>query len=332
MSYGDGIQIDRSELEKLMNKQGIGVEAVKKEPLTVGTIIMRGISLIIAFAYFILLIYGEELVGKDSEFLLSLDIFSDIEKPNKVIRIIGLIIFTLSISRILQFFISLLARNKGITKRTGVALIELIQNLVKYVSIIILLFLILSALGVNTAELLAGLGILSLIFGLGVTSLIEDIVAGFFIIAEHLFDVGDIVVIDDFRGTVLSIGIRSTQLEDEGGDILILRNSSIESLVNMTNHLSYAICDIPISADVPFEKVEEVIKNAELENLMEQYDDIEGGPFYLGLSEIQESGIQLITFVAICQESKRYSVQRIMNRELKILFDNNDIQLGGDEE
>ena len=133
------------------------------------------------------------------------------------------------------------------TKKTGRAIIELLGNLVKYVAYIVLIFLILNAMGVNTAELLAGLGILGLIIGLGVTSLIEDIVAGIFIIAEQTFDVGDIIVLDGYRGTVVSIGIRSTKIADVGGDILTVRNSSIGSVVNLTDRTSCAAISIPLS-------------------------------------------------------------------------------------
>lgn len=178
---------------------------------------------------------------------------------NKLLRIASLAILTLSLGGILHFLIGSIARSRTVTKRTGRAVLGLLGNSVKYIAVVVLIFLILSALGVDTAELLAGLGILSLILGLGLTSLIEDIIEGIFIVGERLFNVGDIVVVDDFCGKVLSIGIRSTQIEDDGGDILIMRNSAIENLVNMTNRASYAVCDLPVSPSVPFSKVEEVI-------------------------------------------------------------------------
>ena len=278
--------------------------------------------------YLALLAFGKYFLPEDGEFLTSLNVFSGVEAPNHLIRVVSLAILTLGVSEILRFLISRWAHNKALTKQTGVALLELLGNFVRYAAVLVMVFLILGALGVDTTELLAGLGILALIIGMGVESLVEDVVAGIFIIAEHLFDVGDIVVVDEFRGTVISIGIRSTQIEDEGGDILIMRNSSIENLVNMTNHASYAICDFPIDPGESISHVEEVIQNAHLEKLRETYPEIEKGPFYLGLSEITEEGIQIITFVSICQENTKYQVQRVLNRELKLMFEGNDIALG----
>lgn len=325
-----GLQFDKTELQRLMQEQGVDPTPEDKEQKTASPKSKaRKIALIaVAVVYFIVLAFGRYFLPADNEIMRSLDVFSGEDAPNRLIRIASYAILTLSVSGIIRFFIARMAHNKNLTKRTGVAVIELLGNFVKYAAVLVLVFLALSAAGVNTAELLAGLGILSLVLGLGVTSLVEDVVAGIFIIGERLFDVGDIVVVDDFRGTVLSIGIRSTQIEDDGGDIMILRNSTIENLVNMTNRASYAICDIPVNPLESFAHVEEVIKDAHLETLKERYPEIEKGPFYLGLSEINDKGVQIVTFVAICQEHTKYWIQRIMNRELKLLFESNGIKLG----
>lgn len=330
---GAATQFDKTELQRLMQEQGVDPRPEEeKKPEPTHKKAGRAVMLLVMIAYFTFLIFGKFFLPEDNAVLLSMNVFSQEEAPNRLIRIASLAILTLSASAILRFIIGRMAKDSKLTKRTGRAVIDLLGNFVKYIAVLVLVFLLLSALGVDTAELLAGLGILGLVLGLGVTSLVEDVVAGIFIIGEHLFDVGDIVVVDDFRGRILSIGIRSTQIEDDGGDILIMRNSSIENLVNMTNRSSYAICDIPVAAAESYAHVEEVIKNAHLENLREQYPEIEKGPFFLGLSEIGESGVQIITFVAICQENTKYWIQRIMNRELKILFEQNDIQLGEPED
>ena len=326
---GPGVQLDRSDLKKMMEKKGINTDALdkqkKKEP-TSGDRTKLAVAIVVFIVYYVVMLFGRFFIPADNEIYRSLDIFYEGDDIIKLVRLLSYALLTLSISLVLRAFIYYLEKHSALAKRTGVAVMELLGNLVKYLAVLILVFLFLSAIGVDTAQLLAGLGILSLILGLGVTSLVEDIVAGIFIIAEHLFDVGDIVVVDDFRGTVISIGIRSTQIEDEGGDILVLRNSAIESLVNMTDRLSYAICEIPISAEETVERVENVVE-AGLDEMKDHISDIEQGPFYLGISEMHADGM-ILTFVAICQENSKYWVQRQMNRELKLLFDKNEIALG----
>jgi small conductance mechanosensitive channel len=322
-------KIGEKEMEKLRKGSKNAQKEEKKETVSAGTVIFRVCRWVIAVAYFALLLFGKRFLPQEGMFLSSLDLFSGAENPNHLIRIVSLCILTLSISAILQFIIDKMANNKNITKKTGRAIIELLGNLVKYVAYIVLIFLILNAMGVNTAELLAGLGILGLIIGLGVTSLIEDIVAGIFIIAEHTFDVGDIIVLDGYRGTVVSIGIRSTKIADIGGDILTVRNSSIGSVVNLTDRVSCAALTIPLAPQESLERVETVIKNAHIGDIAEKYSDImEGAPLYLGLCDITKKGVQMLLFIAACNEEKRYDVERALYHEIKTIFDNNNIQLG----
>ena len=111
----------------------------------------------------------------------------------------------------------------------------------KYTAVLVLFFMILRTLGMNITELLAGVGILSMIVGLGAESIVADIVAGFFIIIERLYDVGDIITVDGFYGEVIAIGIRSTKIEDKCQNIKIIRNSSIGTLINMTEKKAVTI-------------------------------------------------------------------------------------------
>ncbi|MEG0167466.1 MAG: mechanosensitive ion channel, partial [Ruthenibacterium sp.] len=69
-----------------------------------------------------------------------------------------------------------------------------------------------SLLGVNVTGIFASLGLLGLVVGFGAQSLIGDIITGIFIIFEGQYNIGDIIILDGFRGTVKEIGIRTTRL------------------------------------------------------------------------------------------------------------------------
>lgn len=93
---------------------------------------------------------------------------------------------------------------------------NLLLSIVRYLSVIAGIFWSLSILGFNTTAVLASVGIIGLIVGFGAQSLIEDILTGIFIIFEGEYNIGDIIILDDFRGTVRSIGVRTTVIEDAG--------------------------------------------------------------------------------------------------------------------
>ena len=88
------------------------------------------------------------------------------------------------------------------------------------------------------------------------------------------------IVVDNFRGTVKEIGIRTTQIEDAGGNVKVVTNSDIRTLVNMTSQLSLAISEVDIEYGESLERVELVIKD-NLKTIRNNIPDIAEGPFYI---------------------------------------------------
>ncbi len=207
----------------------------------------------------------------------------------------------------------------------GTTIVRLVNSFVKYIVAIIALLLILNAWGVDAAALWASAGILSLIIGLGAQSLISDIIAGVFIVFEGDFQVGDIVIIDGWRGTVDEIGIRTTKIIDWQGNIKILNNSAISSIINQTKELSVTTCVVSIAYQESIPQVELVIQN-NLDRLKAAIPEIIDGPYYKGVDKLNDSSVDLL-FVATVKESDYYVVQRALNREIKILFDENGINI-----
>ena len=241
--------------------------------------------------------------------------------PDIILRILSLSFVIFSITYLIRFIL----KGIGPKLKRGQALANLLSSFAKYLGAIILIFAILGTLGVDTTVLLASAGILSLIVGLGAQPLIEDIFAGIFIVFERTFEIGDIIVVDGFRGTVKEMGIRTTKIEDAGGDVKVINNSDIRTLINMTSKLSTAVCDISISYNEDIEKVEQVL-NENLGKIKEKYKPIVNGPTYVGVQSLADSAV-IIRITAECNEMMRYQVQRDINREVKIIFEKNNIQI-----
>ncbi len=204
-------------------------------------------------------------------------------------------------------------------------ILGLIKSIIKWVVIIIAILLVLGAFGVDTSTLLASAGILALVIGLGAQSLIADIIAGFFIVFEGEYEVGDIITIDGFRGTVSDIGIRVTKVMDAGGNVKIINNSDIKNIINQTSELSYAKCTMSIDYGEDLKRVEEVFKQ-NIERLKKNVIGMVDDPIYKGVSELGSSSVNLL-FIAKCKESDIYQVQRDMNRELYLIFNENNITI-----
>lgn len=284
-------------------------------------LVVKIVLLSIAAVYFFLLIVGRWLFSSGNAFYKGINIFASKDGANVWLRSLSYVIFLLTLSYLVRTTLKHIA--KKLVK--GKAVIDLLCSFIKYIAAIALVFAVLSVWGVNTTALLAGVGILSLIVGLGAQPLIEDIIAGLFIVFEHVFEVGDIIVVDNFRGTVKEIGIRTTQIEDTGGNVKVVNNSDIRTLVNMTSQLSIAISEVDIEYGESLERVELVIKD-NLDNIKNNIPDIVEGPFYMGVSELGQSGVKL-RFTAKCPESLKFQVERDLNRQIKLLFDKNKINI-----
>ena len=171
-----------------------------------------------------------------------------------IIRTVQIVVIAIAAGYIL----TLLAKITFESKKT-ITVALLLLNLAKWVVAIASVFLIMGAWGADTTMMLASAGVLTLIIGLGSQALVQDILAGIFIVFEGDFQVGDIVIIDGWRGEVKAIGIRTTKLVDAGGNIKIINNADIRSTINQTQELSVAKCYVGVSYGDRIEAVEKVI-------------------------------------------------------------------------
>ena len=271
--------------------------------------------------YVILFAFGKFMFGSNNAFYRSLNLFSGAGDPIIIVRIISYTFFVFGISYVLRILLKLLLPFLKKTK----GLMTILISVIKYSALLVWLFFVLSSFGVDTTVILAGIGIVSLIVGLAIQPLLSDIIAGLFIVFEDVFNVGDIIVADGFRGTVKEIGMRHTQIEDAGGNIKVINNSDVRALVNMTNQLSIAVVDMSIEYGESLERVEAIIAE-NLPKIKEAIPEIVEGPFYKGVSELSDSSVDL-KFIAKCEEIAKYQVERDLKRQFKLLFDQNNINI-----
>ena len=201
----------------------------------------------------------------------------------------------------------------------------LMRSLFKYAIIIAIICVILVVWGVDVVGVIAGVGVLTLIIGLGCQSLIQDVISGIFIVFDDYFAVGDTVIIDGFRGTIVDVGLKTTKLQDFGGNIKSITNSSIATVVNMSRMRSVASVTLSVSYNEDVERVEALIIQ-EIEALKEKVPNIIEGPWYKGIDNITASSIDFLV-IAFTDESNRFQVTRDMKREFYLLFKRNDVQI-----
>lgn len=194
-------------------------------------------------------------------------------------------------------------------------ILTLLNSLLRYAAALVILCWGLSILGVDVSVIVASVGVVALVVGFGVESLIADVVTGTFILFENQYNVGDIVEVGGFRGTVKDIGIRTTAIEDAGGNVKIINNSEMKNILNRSDHASRAVCDIDIPYETDLEALEERIP-ALLEEIYRQNAGIlKSVPAYLGVEKLGASSV-VLRFVAEVAEKDLFTAGRVLNRSL----------------
>lgn len=112
----------------------------------------------------------------------------------------------------------------------------LLNNVYAYMLVFFFIYSVLSIIGVPVGSLLAGAGIAGLAIGLGAQGFMNDIITGFFIIMEQQIDVGDYIRLVNLtiEGKVVSVGIRTIQLQSIDGTIHFIPNRNITTISNLS--------------------------------------------------------------------------------------------------
>ncbi len=202
---------------------------------------------------------------------------------------------------------------------------KITSSIVNYIVYIAALLLILAAWGVNVLPALAGLGIMGLVVGLGAQDLIKDIIAGFFIVFEKHFDVGDMVEIMDFKGEVIDIGLKTTRVRNWKQDVKIFNNSSVQNAINFSITQSLAIVEFGIAYDSDIDKTLDILK-IELPKMRETIPELTEDPVCVGVIALADSSVNLRVVGKVKTET-HYGVERILRKEIKKVLDSNGISI-----
>lgn len=238
-----------------------------------------------------------------------------------ILNCLIIIVIIYCVCKAVRFIFKIQMKKSNRTK----TVFTLLDGFVKYGCMIAICIFVLKACGVDTTALIASVGVLTLVVGLGAQSLIADIIAGMFIIFENEYNVGEVISVDGFRGTVTEIGIRSTKVLDAAGNIKIINNSNIGDIVNLSRELSLAIVDCDFPYDVPIEVLENLLKD-NFDRIREDIPAIVEGPYYKGVCDYKDSNVT-VRIVAQVKEDDRFQVERDLKREYRKLIKEKGIDI-----
>ena len=179
--------------------------------------------------------------------------------------------------------------------------------------------LVLQRLGVPIAGLVAPATVAGVALGFGAQRVVQDLLAGFFLITERQYGYGDVVRLTivgagtPLLGTVEDVTLRVTQMRTLNGEVVITPNGQIAQVTNLSRDWARAVLDIPVPVGADLARVSEVLQQVGVE----AYADEElqtlllDTPSVMGVESLEVDQLN-IRMVARTLPGKQFDVGRVL--------------------
>lgn len=248
----------------------------------------------------------------------------------KIIIIVIIFILMMIAIRIANKFIDRMVKNQiesnhkfsmdeKKAKTIGILLKSLVKYSVYFLGITSMLSIVFGAISWAFASV-GGVAV-----GLGAQSFIKDMINGIFILFEEQYSVGDYVTIDNSKGIVKAIGLRTTELRDFNGDIYIIPNGSIQVIVNHSKGDMRVLVDIGIAYEADIELAISVI-NEVCSQYNQENPNITTPIEVLGVTALNDSNVN-IRVIGETKPMKQWEAERELMKRIKLEFDKRGIEI-----
>ena len=127
--------------------------------------------------------------------------------------------------------------------------------------------LVLQRLGVPLAGLVAPATVAGVALGFGAQRIVQDLLAGFFLITERQYGYGDVIRLtlvgtgEPKTGTVEDVTLRVTQIRTLDGEVVTTPNGQIVQVTNLSRDWARAVIDIPVQIGADIARINTVLQD-----------------------------------------------------------------------
>lgn len=185
------------------------------------------------------------------------------------LQLLGILVLTLIVNRLLRAASKLIikkataqTRQAQLREQQTSTLASILYSTASKVVWAVALLTAIDKLGINILPAVTLAGLASLALGFGAQTLVRDVIAGFYIILEDQFVVGDSIQISNYSGRVEHLTLRRTVLRDDRGALVTIANGEIRTISNLSRDWSQAFVDVSLSPEMPVEKPLKALETA----------------------------------------------------------------------
>jgi small-conductance mechanosensitive channel len=128
----------------------------------------------------------------------------------------------------------------------------LLRKAIQYTGAVIVLFIILSVLGLKITALLGAAGIVGIAVGFAAQTSMSNLISGLFLISEKPFQIGDVIRVGDKTGVILSIDLLSVKIKTFDNQYIRIPNSVLLN-TELTNVTRFPIRRLDIKFSVAYQ-------------------------------------------------------------------------------
>jgi len=156
------------------------------------------------------------------------------EPARKVIDVIAVILATFFIIRVitstLRYSLSAYVKKKTPEEEDAERRLKQIRGITLVLSFTIYVVgfvFLLDNLGFEISAVIAGLGIGGIAIALAAQAILGDLFSYFVIFFDRPFEIGDFIVIGNYKGNIEYIGIKTTRIRSLGGEQIVVSNTDL---------------------------------------------------------------------------------------------------------
>lgn len=245
---------------------------------------------------------------------------------NKIFRISNIVLITWALVNFTPFITSTVIKMEETNKRANAVAIKFIANVLKVIIIALAVVVIISELGYNITGLITGLGLGGLTFSLAAQSTASNLFAGFSIVADKPFDVGDYIVTPSLEGTVEDITMRSTRVRTVADTVVVIPNSKLvdEPITNATRmNKRYVDTTIGLTYDADAATLRNVIED--IKTMLEEHREVQQDRILVAFKGFGDSSqdIRVLYFTKTTALDPSLKVQEDVNFKIKDIVEKN---------
>jgi small-conductance mechanosensitive channel len=215
--------------------------------------------------------------------------------------------------------------SRALRKRLSLQGAMLLRKGIIYLGTMVILISVLYQSGYKLTALLGAAGIVGIAIGFASQTSVSNVISGIFLISERSFEVGDVIIVGDTKGVVLSIDLLSVKLRTFDNQFIRIPNESLIK-TQLTNITRFPIRRLDIHVGVAYKEDVDKVSKTLLDVADKNTLCLDEPAPLVRFQEFGDSALQFLLAVW-CTRDDYYALKSNLRREVKERFDAEGIEI-----